>query len=206
VEITDRSVDTSGAGKWRRKDSFAELLRYVDKQETRTTLAVNGQRSSMKRAEMEQWPISLGEFGSLLTMVFDSKSHAEFRWKETAGLEDGTVQVFEYRVPRQHNSMLLSDNNKRVYAGFHGLAYIDSGTKGIRRITMEADDLPSNFSIHFASISVDYDYVSIGGHEYLMPTRGSIRLKRGRREVDLNQVVFQDYRRYASQAKITFTP
>ena len=204
VEITDRSVDTSGTGKWRRKDSFAELLRYVDKQETRTTLAVNGERSSIKRADMEQWPISLGEFGSLLNMVFDPKSNADFHWKETAGLGDGTVQVFEYRVPRQNNSMLLRSNDKRVYAGFHGLAYLDSATKGIRRITMEADDIPPDFSIHFASVSVDYDYVSIGGHEYLMPMRGSIRLKRGRRETDLNQVVFQDYRRYASQAKITF--
>jgi VWFA-related protein len=204
IEITDRSVDPSGAGKWRRKDSFAELLRYVDNRETRTTLAINGRPNTTKRTDMEQWPISLGEFGHMLTMVFDPKSKAEFHWKDTAGLADGTIQVFDYRVAREHNSMLLSDNDKKVYAGFHGLAYIDSATKGIRRITMEADDLPADFSIHFASVSVDYDYVSIGSHDYLMPMRGTIRLQRGRHETDLNQVVFQDYKRYASQAKITF--
>jgi hypothetical protein len=71
---------------------------------------------------------------------------------------------------------------------------------------MDADDLPPDFSIHTASIAVDYDYVSIGAHDYLMPMRGTIRLQRGRHEADLNQIVFQDYRRYASQSKIIYTP
>jgi hypothetical protein len=102
--------------------------------------------------------------------------------------------------------MVLSDSKGGVSAGFHGLAYIDSSTMGIRRITMEADDLPPDFSIHAASIAVDYDYVSIGAHDYLMPVRGTIRLKRGRHEADLNQIVFQDFRRYASQVKVIIAP
>jgi len=202
VELTDRSVDPSGNGRWRRKDSLGELLRYADHEETRTTLEVNGYRSSIKRDDMKQWPLSLGEFGYLLNEVFEPSSKAEFHWKETDALANGTVQVFEYKVDRKNNSMALDDNTGKIYVSFHGLAYIDSATMGIRRITMEADDLPPNFSIHAASIAVDYDYVTVGAHDYLMPVRGTIRLKRGRHEADLNQVVFQDYRRYASQTKI----
>jgi len=204
-EVTDRSVDMSGNGRWRRKDSFGELLRYADNKETRTTLEVDGHPSKVKRAEMDG-PISLGEFGHLLNLVFQPSSKAEFHWKETDALESGTVQVFEYRVERKNDSMTLSDNNAVVYSGFHGLAYIDSSTLGIRRITMKADDLPANFSIHAASITVDYDYVSVGAHEYLMPVSGTIRLQRGRHESDLNQVVFQDYRRYASQSRMIAVP
>jgi len=206
VEVTDRSVDPSGNGRWRRKDSFGELLRYVDNKETRTTLEVNGHPSSIKRDDMTQWPLSLGEFGHLLSLVFEPSSKAEFHWKETDGLANGRVQVFQYRVEPKNNSMLLSDSSRRVYAGFHGLAYIDAATTGIRRITMEADNLPQDFSIHAASIAVDYDYVTVGAHDYLMPVRGTIQLKRGRREADLNQVVFQDYRRYASQTRIIVKP
>jgi VWFA-related protein len=205
VEVTDRSVDSSGTGRWRRKDSFGELLRYVDSHETRTTLEVNGHPSSEKRADMHG-PTSLGEFGHLLSLVFQPSSQAEFHWKETDALAGGTVQVFEYRVDRKHDSMELDDSGGKVYAGFHGLAYIDGSTHGVRRITMEPDDLPTNFSIHAASISVDYDYVTVGTHDYLMPVRGTIRLKRGKRESDLNQIVFQDYRRYASQSRIIVKP
>lgn len=202
VEITDRSVDPGGNGNWRRKDSFGELLRYVDKHETRATLEVNGHPSSMKRDDLSQWPLSLGEFGDLLNAVFEPSSKADFRWKETDALADSTVQVFEYRVDRNNNSMLLSDGGARFYAGFHGLVFIDSSTLGVRRVTMEADDLRPDFSIHAASLEIDYDYVGVGTHDYLMPVRGTIRLKRGRHQVDLNQIVFQNYRRYASQAKI----
>ena len=205
IEITDRSVDPSGNGKWRRKDSFGELLRYVDNHETRKTLEVNGRTSAVKRDDLNG-PISLGEFGHLLRLVFQPASKAEFHWKETDALANGAVQVFEYRVDRKNDSMRLTDSSQQVYSGYHGLAYIDSATLGVRRITMEADDLPPGFSIHTASIAVDYDYVSIGAHDYLMPMRGTIRLQRGRHEADLNQIVFQNYRRYASQSKIIYTP
>lgn len=206
VEVTNRSVDSSGNGKWRRKDTFAELLRYRENQESRVTLEVNGERSSLPRAQLGDWPISLGEFGDVLNSVFQPNAKADFHWKETNALNNGTVQVFEYRVARDNASITLGDSNGKVYAGFHGLAYIDSSTYGIRRITMEADELPRDFSIHAASVAVDYDYVAIGPHEYLMPVRGTISLKRGRHEGDLNQIVFQGYRRYASQTRITATP
>ena len=205
VEATDRSIDPSGRGKWRRKDSFAELVRYRDNQESRTMLEVNAQRSDMTRADMTG-PISLGEFGDVLNAIFQPASKADFRWKETDALGNGTVQVFDYRVARENASMTLTDSNGKFYAGFHGLIYVDSSTYGIRRISMEADGLPSDSSIHAASITVDYDYVAIGAHEYLMPVRGTISLRRGRHEADLNQVVFQGYRRYASQAKMVTTP
>jgi hypothetical protein len=205
VEVTDRSVDVSGNGKWHRKDSFGELLRYADNQETRTTLEVDGHPSREKRADMNG-PLSLGEFGHLLSLVFEPSSKAEFHWKETDALANGTVQVFEYRVDHKNDGMLLSDSSAKIYSGFHGLAYIDSSTLGIRRITMEADDLPADFSIHAASIAIDYDYVTVGARDYLMPVRGTVKVKRGRHEADLNQVVFQDYRRYASQARMIVKP
>jgi VWFA-related protein len=204
VEVTDRSVDP-GNGRWRRKDSFGELLRYVDNRETRRTLEVNGRPSSEKRDDMNG-PLSVGEFGHLLSLVFQPSSQAEFQWKETDALASGTVQVFEYSVNTKHDAMELTDSGGVVYAAFHGLAYIDSSTFGIRRITMVADDVPAQFSIHAASISVDYDYVGIGAHDYLMPVRGSIRVNRGRHETDLNEVVFQNYRRYASQSRIIVKP
>ncbi len=205
VEITDRSVDASGKGRWRRKDSFGELLRFADGHETRTTLEVNGQRSSVNREDMGTWPISLGEFGDTLNSVFDPSSKADFHWKETDALGNGTVQVFDYRVEPKNNSMRLKIDFKEVIAGFHGVVYVDSATMGIRRISMEAD-IPPDFEFHTASTAVDYDYVNVGGHEYLMPVRATMRLQRGKREVDLNQIVFQDYKRYASQTKIIYKP
>ena len=204
VEMTDRSIDPSGNGKWKHKDSFAELLRYRDNQESRTTLSVNGRRSDAKREDMNG-PLSLGEFGGVLSMVFTPSSKADFQWKETDVLASDTVQVFSYRVARENASMGLQDSGGKIYSGFHGLVYIDSATLGVRRITLEADDL-ADFSIRAASIAVDYGWVAVGTHDYLMPVRGTISLHKGRHEADLNEIVFQNYMRYAAQSKITVAP
>ncbi|MGD0568249.1 MAG: VWA domain-containing protein [Candidatus Sulfotelmatobacter sp.] len=204
VEVTDRSVDAAGNGKWRRRDSIAELLRYHDNAETRTILEINGKPSNSKREDLKG-TLSLGEFGGVLSGVFQDSSKADFQWKETDALGGGTVQVLSYRVSRENSSWgLTDDNNLKIYPGFHGLVYIDSATKGIRRITLEADDLPRDFMIHSASMVVDYDYIAIGSHDYLMPIRGTVSMKEGKREAVLNEMEFRNYRRYGSKTKILY--
>lgn len=88
--------------------------------------------------------------------------------------------------------------------GFHGLVYIDSSTKSVRRITLKADGVPQNFTMHSTSITVDYDYVAIGTHDYLVPARAEVSLTQGKREAVLNEIEFRDYRRYASQVKVLY--
>ena len=205
VEATNRSVDASGNGRWKHRDSIAELLRYHDGQESRTTLEVNGQRSSLTRAEMNSsWPLSVGEFGGLLNLVFQPTSKTEFEWKEAATREDrsGTVQVLSYRVKRDDATITLGQGNDQVGAGFHGLVYIDGATGGVQRISLEADDLPRSFSMTAASMTVDYDYASIADRDYLLPVRSTVRLQRHHKSIELNELAFRGYRRFASKTKI----
>jgi VWFA-related protein len=204
VEVTDRSVDAAGTGKWRRRDTIAELLRYHDNAETRTTLEINGKRTTTERAGLKG-PLSLGEFGGVLNAVFQPSSKTDFQWKETDALGGGTVQVLSYRVSPENSTWgLAGEANWKVDPAFHGLVYIDAATKGIRRITLEADDLPHDFLIHSASIVVDYDYIAIGTHDYLMPVRGSVSMREGKRQAVLNEMEFRNYRRYGSKVSIKF--
>lgn len=205
VQVTSRSVDPEGNGKWKHRDSIAELLTYHDKQENRSTLEVNGKRSSLTRTEINStWPISIGEFGALLNLVFAPTSKAHFEWKEAGTLSDGsgTLQVLSYRVTRENATInLKAGNSDTIGAGFHGLVYIDARTSGVRRITAEAD-LPSTFSFHAAAMTVDYDYVTISGRDYLLPVHSNMSLQRHRKQIELNEITFRNYRRFASRAKI----
>jgi VWFA-related protein len=205
VEVTSRSVDQSGNGNWKHRDSIAELLTYHDNQETRSTIEVNGKRSSLKRTEMNtNWPTSIGEFGALLNLLFSPSSKTTFEWKEAGTLGDGsgTLQVLTYRVSHQNATLDLNEGNNTIGVGFHGLVYIDATTAGVRRITVEADDLPRTFSMHAAAMSVDYDYVSISGRDYLLPVHSTVSLQRHRKQIELNEIAFRNYRRFASRAKI----
>jgi VWFA-related protein len=207
VERTDRSIDPAGRGKWRHIDSIAELLRFHENSESRQTLEVNGKRSSLQHDDLrgKNGALSWGEFGGVLSAVFQPASKADFQWKETDAIGSETVQVLAYRVTTDNSSWgLAGDDNWKLYPGFHGLLYIDSATSSVRRITLEADNLPRDFSIHAASIMVDYDYVAIGAHDYLMPVRGTVALRQGKREGVLNEIEFRNYRRYASKTKVLY--
>jgi VWFA-related protein len=207
IEKTDRSIDPAGNGKWRHRDSMAELLRYLNNAETRTTLEVNGKPSTITRADMEEThgTLSQGEFGGVLKSIFQESSKTDFQWREAAAIGSETVQVLSYHVTHENSTWgLEGDNNWKEYPAFHGLVYIDTATKGVRRLTLEADDLPHDFSIHSASMTVEYDYIAIGTHDYLMPVRGTVSLTRGKREAVLNEMDFRNYRRYGSATRVLY--
>ena len=205
VEVTSRSVDQSGNGNWKHRDSIAELLTYHDRQESRSTLEVNGKRSSLTRAEMNStWPMSDRRVRRLAESGFRSVFENGVQWKEAGALGDGggTLQVLSYRVARENATLDLSESNNTIGVGFHGLVYIDAATSGVRRITVEADDLPRDFSMHAASMTVDYDYVAISGRDYLLPVSSTVSLLRHRKQIELNEIAFRNYRRFASRTKI----
>jgi hypothetical protein len=202
VEITTRSVDVSGKGTWKHKDAMAQLLTYRDNTESRIMLEVNGARSKVVPGDSKGMT-SRGQFGAVLNAVFSPKAKAEFEWKETGVLGTGTVHVFSYRVAEKNSNYSLEGNNHtRLNVAFHGIVYIDAGTLGVRRITLEAENIPRDFSIHASSISVDYDYIVINNHDYLMPIRAVVSIRQGKLEGVLNEIEFRNYRRFGSWVRI----
>ena len=206
VEVTNRSVDASGTGNWKHRDTISELLRYRDKAESHTTLEINGQASTADRdtlLKQKGSTLSGGELGGVLQAVFSPSAKAEFNWKETDSLGSGTVQVFDYRVEKS-NSMfsVVGSNDQQLMVAFHGEVFIDSATRNVRRISLQADDLPKDFPTQASVMGVDYDYVVINGHDYLMPISAEVRVRQSHRQAVLNTIEFRDYRKYGSAMKI----
>jgi VWFA-related protein len=205
AEITDHSVDPSGEGDWRHKDTLVQMMRYVDKQESRSTLQLNGQKSSVA-AEDLGFAHSVGEFGGMFQLVFDPAAKAQFTWKESDVLDGQPVQVFAFKVPRATSQFDLTGlNDQQLTVGFHGLVYLDNATRSVRRISIDADDIPQALSVRATSISVDYTWVSINNHDFLMPARGAVSLREGKHQAVLNEFEFRNYRRFGSQVRILST-
>lgn len=202
IELTDHSVDPDGKGNWHHKDSMVQLMRYLDHQESRTTIELNGQKSSVEAADLD-FAHSVGEFGGMFQLVFDPSAKAQFTWKESDVLDGQPVQVFAFQVDRQNSGFDLTGLNNRQHAvAFHGLLYLDPATRSVRRITLSADDIPQNLQVRATTISVDYAWVSINNHDYLMPARGAVSLREGKHQAVLNEFEFRDYRRFGSQIRI----
>ncbi len=205
-EVTNRSVSLDGAKTWKHKDKITGLLTYFDHLEDWNFLETeqDGHKNHIDGdTESERGISSAGLLGTVIRGLFRPASKAEILWRETAVLGDETVQVFNYRIAHENSNLNLRVGPRDVITvGYHGLVYIDSATHSVRRLTEVADDVPKKYPIHATFVSADYDYVSIGGHDYLMPVGAQIILKKGRNETDLNEIGFRNFHRFGSTAKI----
>ena len=210
IEITDHSVDPSGMGDWRHKDTAVQMVRYVDHQESRSTLSVNGQKRAASdpdgQASDLDFAHSIGEFGGMFKLVFDLSAKAKFTWKEADVVDGQPAQVFTFKVDAINSSFDVAGlNNRQNVVAFHGEVYLDTATHSIRRITVDADNIPDSLEVRASTISVDYSWVTINGHDYLLPSRGAVSLREGKHQAVLNEFEFRGYRRFGSQVRILST-
>jgi hypothetical protein len=199
TEVTQRSADVNGDGRWRLRDTLVEALSFHEKKETRTTLEVNGIPSDLDRRALKG-TFSAGEFGGVLQAVFRDASKADFHWKETDQLKTGPVEVFDYRVDAENSSFsVTAPDGKQVVVGFHGQVFIDGANRRTRRVTLVADHLPADFPTRATSMDVDYDYVPVNGLKYLMPVSARLEIKQAPHEARVNTMEFHDYKRFSEQ-------
>jgi VWFA-related protein len=151
-QVTNRSVDLifpDGWNDWKHKDRYTELLTYLDHVENRMMLDLEQNGSTSHHYTNDtRGAVSAGEFGVALSGLFRPESKADFQWKETEVLGDGTVQVFDYRVAAENSTFNLRVNsNDVITVGYHGQVYVDTATRMVRRITQVADNVPAYSSI-----------------------------------------------------------
>ena len=201
-EVTNHSVDATGTGDWKHKDTLVEQLQYVDHSESRSTIVLNGDRSSIQPDQL-QFAHSAGEFGAMFQIVFNPSAEAVFTWKQSAFIDGQPVQVFAVKVARANSSFDLYDRNgKPGQAGFHGLVYIDPVNLSVRRISIDADDIPPTLLIRASSMSIDYSWVTMQDNDFLLPARGAVSLQETKMHPVLNEFEFLGYRRFGSQSRV----
>ncbi|MGB8097031.1 MAG: VWA domain-containing protein [Terracidiphilus sp.] len=201
LEITDRYVDHKGNGK-AHHDRIVELLKSENHKESRRVLQVDGKPADADSVDMTGARLS-GAFGGVLQIVIQPAANAHFEWKQNGYLDGAAVEVFSYSVDAKHSRFsVVPMPLTPVLVPFHGMVYIDAATHGVRRITVEADGIPAHSPIHATAISIDYDYVTLNDHDYLVPVRGEMRMQIGKREKILHTIEFRDYHRFGSQLRI----
>lgn len=205
-EVTNHAVDETGTGDWKHKDTLVQLMQYVDHEESRTTMMLNGDRSDVQPDQL-QFAHSAGEFGAMFHIVFNPSAKAVFTWKRKAFIDGQPVEVFEVKVARADSGYDLYDRDGHVaHAGFHGLVYLDPATLTVRRISIDADDIPPTLLIRASSMSIDYEWVSMEGNDFLLPVRGAVSLQEAGRHPVLNEFTFVGYKRFGSKFRLLTNP
>ncbi len=204
AQVTTRSYDPSGTESWHLVDKVQEQLSYVDGKEDYKVTLINNLPVANVRHDQLGGITSSGEFGTMLYQIFAPQTQAEFEWERWATLRRRRMHVFAFRVAQANSDYSIQDeaSGRTIVAGYHGLVYVDAETKQVMRIKMDCDGLEA-FPINQVSLTLDYAPTKISDQDFVLPMAAEVRSRTGR-ALGRNQIQFSLYRKFTSDATITF--
>jgi hypothetical protein len=208
TEVVRRSQDPQGNGRWRSTDTLTVKLSYFEHQEDYKLMQINGKPTVLEYLYVGG-ALSTGEFGTRLYSVFDPHSQGEFRWKGWTTLRRRRVARFSYHIAREHSIFRIQYGDvpvgpNAIIVPYRGEVYVDDETHMVLRLTQQAE-IPNGFPISANESTVDYEFAAVGGKQYLLPTHAYVKTRSGKYVAE-NHVEFREYRKFQSEATISFDP
>jgi hypothetical protein len=174
-------------------------------------LSVNGQPPTVdarERGTYEQvgGTSSTGEFVSILAALFKPETQADFQMVDTDTLRNRRAVVYEFSVKKENSRRLLkTDGDRAVITAYRGRVWIDRETYRVLRIESSSIEIPPDFPLTEANSTVDYEWVMINEHNYLLPSAAIVQLTDGRGEQAFhtrNEIRFRGYQKFGAEVKI----
>jgi hypothetical protein len=201
-KYASRSSDPS----WQLENTLTIRLSYFEQKENYKLILVNNMVTQQDYQKVGG-TISTGEFGSLLRQVFERATETHFEWDHWALMRNRPSYVFSYEVSQERSQWHaeVPDQGLDIITAYRGLVYVDTETRQVLRITLEAVDLPPGFPIQHITDQLDYDYQELGdaGQKFLLPLAGIVRLDSAD-VLTKNQIEFRLYHKYTSSSDIKF--
>jgi hypothetical protein len=172
-----------------------------------------------------------GEFGPILSTTLADALKGKIIWARWEQSASGKVAVFHYAVPNEKSNYRVqfccvlngfnSDSTPDLQifdekSSYHGEIAFDPADGTILRVTLQAE-LPPHELVSNAGLMVEYAPVEIAGKSYVCPARSVSVLAahtaqphgmyskanyQGPTKTFMNDVVFGQYRRFGSEARI----
>lgn len=205
-EVMARYSASSREGRWRKQDVVTADLIYEDGNEDYRNITRNGKAVASRIEELAgNW--SRGEFATEMAMLFSPVSDTEFRPRGEARLGSRDALVYDYRVRQPRSLWVLVGPSGRVSPGYSGSIWIDRETSRLLRIERRSDALPPGFAWNMVESHTEYEFVRLGQEEVLLPARSEmVSCQRAAQNCMRNVMEFRDYRKFAGESTISFTP
>lgn len=195
---------TSGALKdrWKLRDTVTVEVMFVDGKEDYRNAKRNGKPVEwMATQQTGAW--SEGEYGRTLAHVM-SPGIAEFTPGKNDTIDGVETEIHNYVVPLKRSGWTLSFGGQTMRPKFRGRVWIDPADLVVRRLEMDAIELPVSFPIDHAEMTVDFGRVKIGDAWYVLPVRSAnLACFRGESQCSKNEIEFRNYRKFSAESTIS---
>jgi hypothetical protein len=204
TQLTTRSEDKSGKGRWKKVDTLEVEFSFIERHPRWKLIKVNERTTHRTYDQLQNGFLSdaILQFFSLPDSIFGEQVRTQFAWNRWDTIDGRRMEVFSLRVLARYSQLAFSNNYGSRVVGFHGLMYADPATQTVMRLELMLD-LPSDFPTRDCSLDVDYGTVTIAEHQFLLPVKATARL-RSPAGMAKNETQVVRYQKYAADASVTF--
>jgi hypothetical protein len=188
---------------WVQVDLLTLRLSYFDQKEEYKLIMHNNSPTTQDFKNVGG-ATSTGEFGSLLRDIFEPRTHARFAWDGWARLRDQLVMAFSYNVEQANSQWGIEYEKKdHIVPAYSGRILIDKDSHMVLRVTLNADNIPPTFPVKMATTVLDYDYIDISGHTFLLPLKSETQMSADG-ILSRNDTEFRLYRKYSAESDVRY--
>ena len=144
-----------------------------------------------------------GTLGTLLADIFENGGATyKYMGEETArGLK---LAAYGYRVPAGSSHYEVKTGSDWTATAFSGVFWIDLDSLDLRRLVVDANELPPESRGCEAETTVEYQKVPVGTGEFLLPLRSAMRMVMTDATETRTTAVYSGCREYHGEATIRF--
>jgi hypothetical protein len=200
-----RRYSSGGRRDWKLHDFVTVDVSYVDGREDYKNAKRNGKKMGWEETQKSgSW--SEGEYGSVLNDLLHPTTDATFTYRKKDTVAGVETDVYDYIVQKDRSHWTLRFGGQTERPKYRGRIWLDPKSMLVRRIEMEALQLPSTFPVNHAEMTLDYGPVRISGKEFLLPTKTeNLACFTGQSTCTRNETEFRNYRRFSTESNISTT-
>jgi hypothetical protein len=203
-QVTTRYMEESRASDWQAQDVVSAKVIYEDGKEQYQGITVGGKRTNKSMMELGG-STSTGEFASTLRGLFSDYAAAEFKFQQSSSVNRTPISIYDYKILLRHSDWTITIGGQDLHPAYSGTVWVDKTTAAVRRIEMQADNVPKNFPSDTMAMTVDYEPVHLGTSTFLLPVHSeNLSCFRGTTICSKNVIDFRDYHKYSGESSVEF--
>ncbi|HEX3684362.1 MAG TPA: hypothetical protein VHU83_17640 [Bryobacteraceae bacterium] len=203
-QLTTRYIQRSRSSGWEPLDVLTAKVVYEDGHEDYRDITVGGKKTNKSMMELGG-TTSTGEFASTMHSLFSQQTNAEFKLYESTSVDGSAAAIYDFKVMLRRSDWLIKVGGQELLPAYSGSVWIDKSTGEVRRVEMQADNVPKDFPFDSIQMAVDYDKVHLGTSEFLLPVHSeNLACQRGSPICTKNTIDFRDYHKYTGESTIEF--
>ncbi len=147
--------------------------------------------------------IGSGDFALHLRNVFLA-SGPDITYLGEEWLEGRRLLRFDFAVPLERSTYILRVSPFEAKVPFRGSFWADAGNHDLVRLLVVVEHAPPELGVYEARSLLDYERVSIGRSDFLLPKAAELRITAVEGNTSRNRMSFTSCRQYVGESSISF--